>query len=87
MRFYISATGIKRLAVSGAAARNDGIGGVWRGMKWKSSAAAVGSRRSHQKFRLLFGLLLPFFFVRTEIMAVTRLGRVDSVAQILDPCN
>ncbi|KAL8507941.1 hypothetical protein ACS0TY_018479 [Phlomoides rotata] len=70
MRFYISATGIKRLAVSGAAAGSDGIGGVWRGMKWKSSAAAVGSRRSHRKFRLLFGLLLPFLFVRTAFLVL-----------------
>ncbi|KAL8494651.1 hypothetical protein ACS0TY_025474 [Phlomoides rotata] len=87
MRFYISVTGIKRLAVSGAAAGSDGIGGVLRGMKWKSSAAAIGSCRSHRKFRLLFGLLLPFLIVRTEIMAATRLGRVDPVARILDPCN
>ncbi|KAH6780726.1 galacturonosyltransferase 15 [Perilla frutescens var. hirtella] len=68
MKFYISATGIKRLAVPSVAA---GGGGVWRGMKWKSSPQAAGKRRlSHRTIRLLVGLLLPFLFVRTAFLVL-----------------
>lgn len=66
MKLYISATGIKRLAVSRVAA-----GGIWRGMKWKNSPPPASKRRlSHRTIRLLVGLLLPFLFVRTALLVL-----------------
>lgn len=68
MKLYISASGIKRLTVSGVAAAGDG---VWRGMKGKSSPAVVVGRRLAQRpVRLLLGLLLPFLFVRTAFLVL-----------------
>ncbi|KAG6419421.1 hypothetical protein SASPL_121643 [Salvia splendens] len=65
MKVYVSAIGIKRLAVSAVA----GCGGVWRGMKWKNSLPAAGKRRlSHRTIRLFAGLLLPFLLVRTALL-------------------
>ncbi|KAL0362502.1 UNVERIFIED_CONTAM: putative galacturonosyltransferase 15 [Sesamum calycinum] len=68
MKLYISASGIKRLTVSGVAAAGDG---VWRGMKGKSSPAAVVGRRLAQRpVRLMLGLLLPFLVVRTAFLVL-----------------
>lgn len=67
MKFYISATGIKRLAVSSSVA----AGGEWRGMKWKNSLPAAGKRRlSHRTIRLFVGLLLPFLLFRTAFLVL-----------------
>ncbi|KAL1555710.1 putative galacturonosyltransferase 15 isoform X4 [Salvia divinorum] len=69
MKLYISATGIKRLAESSAAAAGDGAGdgGVCRRMKWTAS----GKRRlSHRTIRLFAGLLLPFLFVRFALLVL-----------------
>ncbi|XP_051126242.1 probable galacturonosyltransferase 15 isoform X2 [Andrographis paniculata] len=71
-KFYISATGIKRLTISCVASVGDGTKSVGRGMvKGKSSPAALlGRRLSHRTLRLLVGLLLPFLLVRTAFLAL-----------------
>ncbi|KAI3465888.1 hypothetical protein Pfo_022551 [Paulownia fortunei] len=76
MKLYISTTGIKRIAVSSAAAPAGGAGGgIWQEMKAKSSpAAAVGRRLTHRAVMLpavlLLGLLLPFIFVRIAFLVL-----------------
>lgn len=73
MKFYISTTGIKRIAVSSAA--GGAGGGIWQDMKTKNStAAAVGRRLTRRTAMLpvvlLLGLVLPFLFVRTAFLVL-----------------
>lgn len=78
MKFYISASGIKRVTIPSSAPAGGGGGGGGGGMKGgKGSAGAGGggTRRIYHRTVLLpvvlmLGLLLPFLFVRIAFLVL-----------------
>ncbi|KAL3508986.1 hypothetical protein ACH5RR_028387 [Cinchona calisaya] len=77
MKFYISASGIKRVTISSSVPADGGGGGGGGGrMKGgKGSAAGGGTRRIYHRTVLLpvvlmLGLLLPFLFVRIAFLVL-----------------
>lgn len=74
MKFYISASGIKRVTISSSVTPGGGGGGGMKGGKG-AAAGGGGARRIYRRTVLLpvvlmLGLLLPFLFLRIAFLVL-----------------
>lgn len=72
MKFYISASGIKRVTISSRSSGNGGGGGFWEVMKGKGTAP-FGRRLSQRTLLpvvLMLAIILPFLFLRIAFIVL-----------------